>query len=61
MPCIAMEFLEGESLHEVLARRGALRLPKVAEILQRVAQGLDFAHKLEIIHRDRAWTIARDK
>ncbi|MGB7591549.1 MAG: serine/threonine-protein kinase [Terriglobia bacterium] len=51
-PYIAMEFLEGESLRQVLNRRGALPLPEVAEILQQAARGLNAAHKLGIIHRD---------
>jgi serine/threonine-protein kinase len=49
---IAMEFLEGESLRQALARRGALPAAEVAEILQQAAQGLNAAHKLGIIHRD---------
>ncbi|MGD1103714.1 MAG: serine/threonine-protein kinase [Terriglobia bacterium] len=51
-PYIAMEFLEGESLRQALARRGQLPVPEVAEILQQVARGLNAAHKLGIIHRD---------
>jgi len=51
-PYIAMEFLEGESLREVLKQRGALPLPEVAEILQQAAGGLNAAHELGIIHRD---------
>ena len=51
-PYIAMEFLEGESLREVLKRRGALPVTEVAEILQQAARGLNAAHKLGIIHRD---------
>ena len=51
-PYIAMEFLEGESLRQVLKRRGALPLPEVAEILQQAARGLNAAHRLGIIHRD---------
>jgi hypothetical protein len=51
-PYIAMEFLEGESLREALARRGPLPVPEVAEILQQAARGLNAAHKLGIIHRD---------
>ena len=51
-PYIAMEFLEGESLREVLKRRGALPVAEVAEILQQAARGLNAAHKLGIIHRD---------
>jgi serine/threonine protein kinase len=51
-PYIAMEFLEGESLRQALAQRGALPVPEVAEILQQTARGLNAAHKLGIIHRD---------
>jgi serine/threonine-protein kinase len=51
-PYIAMEFLEGESLREVLKKRGALPLTEVMEILQQAARGLNAAHKLGIIHRD---------
>jgi len=51
-PYIAMEFLEGESLRQALARRGALPVGEVAEILQQAARGLNAAHKLGIIHRD---------
>ena len=51
-PYIAMEFLEGESLRQALARRGQLPVPEVAEILQQAARGLNAAHKLGIIHRD---------
>ncbi len=47
-----MEFLEGESLRQALARRGQLPMPEVAEILQRAARGLNAAHNLGIIHRD---------
>jgi serine/threonine-protein kinase len=51
-PYIAMEFLEGESLREVLKRRKALPVAEVAEILKQAAQGLNAAHRLGIIHRD---------
>jgi serine/threonine protein kinase len=51
-PYIAMEFLEGESLREVLKQRGALPVTEVAEILQQAAGGLNAAHRLGIIHRD---------
>ncbi len=51
-PYIAMEFLEGKSLREVLLQRGALPVQEVAEILHQSARGLNAAHKLGIIHRD---------
>jgi serine/threonine-protein kinase len=51
-PYIAMVYLEGETLRQALARRGALPVAEVAEILQQAARGLHAAHKLGIIHRD---------
>jgi len=51
-PFIAMQYLEGENLGQILRREGALPLPEVAEILQQVARGLNAAHKVAIIHRD---------
>jgi serine/threonine-protein kinase len=51
-PYIAMEFLEGESLRELVKKRGALPVGEVVEITQQVADGLDAAHDLGIIHRD---------
>lgn len=51
-PYIAMEYLEGQTLHELLKARGALPALEVAETIQQVARGLNAAHKLGIIHRD---------
>ncbi len=51
-PYIAMEYLEGESLRELVKKRGALPVAEVVEITQQVADGLDAAHDLGIIHRD---------
>jgi serine/threonine-protein kinase len=51
-PYIAMEYLEGESLRQILRRRGSLPLPETAEILKQAARGLNAAHRLGIIHRD---------
>ncbi|HXW15458.1 MAG TPA: SUMF1/EgtB/PvdO family nonheme iron enzyme [Terriglobia bacterium] len=51
-PYIAMEYLKGEPLRDVLRRQGALPVAQCAEILQQAARGLNAAHKLGIIHRD---------
>jgi serine/threonine-protein kinase len=51
-PYIAMEYLEGETLHQALRERGALSVPETVEIVQQAARGLNAAHKLGIIHRD---------
>ena len=51
-PYIAMEFLEGESLRDLLKQRGPLPAAECAEILQQTARGLNAADKLGILHRD---------
>src|SRR6267143_40365 len=51
-PYIAMEYLEGETLRELLKARGTLPVSETVEIVQQVARGLYAAHKLDIIHRD---------
>lgn len=52
LPYIAMEYIDGQSLREILKRRGALPAVEAAEILRQIASGLDAAHKLGIVHRD---------
>ena len=48
-----MEFIEGESLDQVLAREGGpLRLSRAATILAFVARALDYAHNRGVVHRD---------
>jgi len=49
--CI-MELLEGETLEELLERRGKLSLEEAYPILKGVADGLDAAHAEGIAHRD---------
>lgn len=49
---IAMEFLEGQSLRDVLRQRGALPLQEALRVVTAVADGLEFAHKNGVVHRD---------
>jgi serine/threonine protein kinase len=49
---IAMEYLEGKTLAEVLRSQGALPWPRALDIAQQVCRSLREAHKLGIIHRD---------
>ena len=51
-PYIVMELLEGESLGDRLAHRGALPAVEVAEILVQVARAVTKAHEVGIVHRD---------
>jgi serine/threonine-protein kinase len=49
---MAMEYLEGVTLHRVLKDKHVLPLPRVIEIAQHIATGLDYAHSHGVIHRD---------
>jgi serine/threonine protein kinase len=49
---LAMEFIQGESLRSLLARRGPLPLAEVVEIATQVASVLGAAHRHGIVHRD---------
>ncbi len=49
---IAMEFLEGRELKEVIASGEPLPLARAVDIAIQVADGLAFAHEHGIIHRD---------
>ena len=51
-PFIAMEFLEGHTLQEVIASRKPLSLLERMEIMSQVADGLYCAHRNGVIHRD---------
>ncbi len=48
---IAMEFLEGTSLDELMARR-TFTIPEIIDIGIQVAEALDYAHGRGIVHRD---------
>ena len=49
---IAMEFLDGRSLREILDSGVVLPPEKIADIAAQVADGLAFAHQNNIVHRD---------
>jgi serine/threonine-protein kinase len=49
---LAMEYIEGEALTDLLEREGALAPKRAADILQQTANALDAAHELTIVHRD---------
>lgn len=47
-----MDCLEGESLDDVLQKKGHLQLQEAVDIFTQVCEGLDHAHKKGIVHRD---------
>ncbi len=52
LPYIVMEYLEGESLSEVLIRRGPLPAQEAAQIIAQASKALAKAHAANIVHRD---------
>lgn len=49
---IAMEFIEGTTLHAVLIERRVLPPEEVIEISRQACNGMDYAHSNSIVHRD---------
>ena len=49
---IAMEFLQGRELRDIMNDAGLLPVDQVLDIVAQVAQGLAYAHEHEIVHRD---------
>jgi adenylate cyclase len=50
-PCIAMEYVSGESLERRL-RNGPLRIGEALSVAEEIAEALDAAHKRRVVHRD---------
>jgi serine/threonine-protein kinase len=51
-PYIAMEYIEGEALDRVLARRGKITWEEVVAYGKQLCEALQYAHEKGIIHRD---------
>ncbi|WP_053334628.1 serine/threonine-protein kinase [Gemmatimonas phototrophica] len=49
---LAMEYVPGDALKDVLRKDGPLPLARTATIVRQIADGLDAAHRLGIVHRD---------
>ncbi|HEX5337201.1 MAG TPA: serine/threonine-protein kinase [Gallionella sp.] len=49
---IAMEFLQGRELRDIMKDGGLLPVDQVLDIVAQVASGLAYAHEHEIVHRD---------
>ena len=52
MVYLAMEYVAGRTLKEVLEKEGPLTLKRTAGLIRQVADGLDAAHRMGIVHRD---------
>ena len=51
-PFIVLEWLEGETLAELLARRGTLTVPEAITIAEQLLDALAAAHAHTVVHRD---------
>ena len=51
-PFIAMEYIPGETLAELIRRRAPLEIRQRLELVIEICSGLAFAHKHGIVHRD---------
>jgi serine/threonine protein kinase len=51
-PFIAMEYLDGVTLKEVLTTGKRLSIPQLVELVRQVGEGLDYVHARNIVHRD---------
>lgn len=52
LPFLVMEFINGETLQEMIERTGPLEMSDVIRIGQQIASGLAAAHEKGLIHRD---------
>lgn len=52
LPCIAMEFIEGEELGTRLGRSGAVPWTEAAALARDIAHGLQALHAVDVLHRD---------
>jgi eukaryotic-like serine/threonine-protein kinase len=51
-PYIVMEYVEGDTLRDVLRREGVLRPEKAMTLAADICAALDFSHRNGIVHRD---------
>jgi serine/threonine-protein kinase len=49
---LAMEYVEGSTLKQIIQRRGAIPPPGVVYVLRQMADALAYAHAKKVVHRD---------
>src|SRR5256714_13546911 len=50
---LVMEYVEGESLYQLLRREGTISVPRAHGLLRQISAGVEAAHDEGILHRDR--------
>ncbi|MDE3154694.1 MAG: protein kinase [Acidobacteriota bacterium] len=49
---IVMEYVQGETLEHIIARDGALELPRALDYICQICNAVDHAHRQGVLHRD---------
>jgi serine/threonine-protein kinase len=49
---IAMEYVEGTTLKEIMRRRGAISPSGILHVLMQISEALAYAHDKKVVHRD---------
>jgi serine/threonine protein kinase len=49
---LAMEYVDGINLSQLVKRFGPLRMPDVCELIRQAATGLEYVHQQGMVHRD---------
>jgi eukaryotic-like serine/threonine-protein kinase len=49
---IVMEYIEGQSCAEILRDQGWIEVPEALSIIEGACEGLDYAHRHGVVHRD---------
>lgn len=52
LPFYAMDFVDGQTLEEIIINSGPLSVGATLEIFIKVAEGLSYAHRRNVVHRD---------
>lgn len=51
-PCIVMEYVDGETVAELLRREGPMRTDRALAVLRQVVDAVAYVHERGIVHRD---------